>query len=290
MYDITQVQKVGFANGLTHALQQKKSKLEGLVRVVEQTGKETSVDRIGAAKPVKKKGRYPATPYIPTPFDRRWIMSDMYHWADLVDDDDKLRMIDDPTSDLALAAERGMQRIKDDVIIEAAWADVPAGEKSTDGVVSFPPTQIIPNAAAGLTFDKINLAREMLDEAQVDEDDPRIWVCTAQQITNLLNEPKATNADYTTVRHIQEGKFEGTWMGFLWITVPAAKLPKIGQTRMNLAYTKSSLCMCKPKDITSKIDQLPERSYVTQLYAEMRIGACRTEEQGVLKIEVQERA
>lgn len=290
MYDITPAQKVSYQDNVTHALQQKKSKLEAHVRLVEQKGKETSVDRIGATRPVKKTKRYAATPYIPTPWDRRWIMSDIWHWADLVDDDDKLRMIHDPTGDLTMAAVRGFQRTKDDVIIDAAWADVPAGEKATDGVVSFPAEQVIAHGSTALTFAKINLAREMLDEAQVDDDDRRIWVCTAQQITNLLDEPKATNADYTTVRAIQEGKFEGTWMGFLWITIPAPKLPKTGLIRSNLVFTESSLAICKPKELNMKIDQLPQQSYATQLYGEMRIGACRTEEKGVLRVEVQERA
>lgn len=289
-YDVTQAQKVQFQDGLTHRLQQKKSKLEAAVRVVEQKGKETSVDRIGTAKPVKKTTRYADTPFIPTEFDRRWIMSDTYHWSDLVDDDDKLRMIHDPTSELLMAAQMGMERTKDDVIIEAAWASVPAGEKSSDNSIAFPSSQIIAVNATGLTFAKINLAREMLGEAQVPEDDPRYWVCTEQQITNLLDEPKATSGDFVTIGAIQSGKFEGIYMGFNWIILPASKLPKATTTRSNLVFTKSSLAMCKPKDISTKIDQLPQKSYATQIYAEMRIGACRTEELGVLQVNVQERS
>ncbi len=293
-YDVTTAQKVAYQEGMEHALQQKKSKLEATVRVVEQRGKETAVDRVGTAKPVKKTTRYPDTPIMPTAFNRRWIMSDTWQWGDLIDDDDKLKLIHDPTSELAQAGHMGMQRTKDDVIIEAAWATVPAGEKSTDGSVAFPAGQIIPvdegAGATGLTFSKINLAREMLSEAQVPEEDPRYWVCTEQQITNLLNEDKATNADYVTIGAIQSGKFDGTYMGFNWIVVPAAKLPKTSTTRQNLVYTKSSLAICKPKEVMTRIDQRADKSYATQIYAEMRIGACRLEELGVLQVLVKERA
>lgn len=292
MLDITPIMKIGFQDGLTHHLQQKKSKLEATVRVVEQKGKETSIDRIGKSEPVKKTTRYPTTPRVGTDFDRRWIMSDTWQWGDLIDDDDKLRLMGDPTSELAQSAQMGMQRTKDRVILAALPASVPAGEKSTDGSVAFPGTQIIAvgGTPTGLTFAKINLTREMLSEAQVPDDDPRYFVCTEQQITNLLDEPKATSADFVTIGAIQSGKFEGLYMGFNWIVLPAPMLSKTGQVRRNWAYTKSSVAMSKPKDVQSRIDQRPDLSYATQIYAEMRMGAARTEELGVVGVEVQERA
>jgi len=293
MLDITPIMKIGFQDGLTHHLQQKKSKLEATVRVVEQKGKETSIDRIGKSEPVKKTTRYPKTPHVGTDFDRRWIMSDTWQWGDLIDDDDKLRLMGDPTSELAQSAQMGMQRTKDRVILAALPADVPAGEKSTDGIVSWPSAdQLIPvgSTPTGLTFDKVNMTRELLSEAQVPDDDPRYFVCCEQQITNMLNDPKATSADYVTIGAIQSGKFEGIYLGFNWIVLPAPMLSKSGHVRRNWAYTKSSVAMCKPKDIQSKIDQLPQQSYATQVYAEMRLGACRTEERGVVGIDCQERS
>lgn len=64
-----------------------------------------------------------------TPHSRRMVTLSDYEWADLVDDQDKIRMLIDPTSEYAMAASWAFGRSKDDVIIAAALGTAYSGEE-----------------------------------------------------------------------------------------------------------------------------------------------------------------
>ena len=97
-------------------LQQRGSKLRDAVTVGSYTGKAAkSVEQIGAVTAQKRLTRHGDTPMISTPHAARWVFPTDYEWADLIDDQDKLRMLIDPTSpyaqngSLALAAPSTMR-------------------------------------------------------------------------------------------------------------------------------------------------------------------------------------
>jgi len=103
-----------------HLVQQKGSRLESKVRKESQRGKSQFFDRIGTVAAVLRTGRHSSTPQIDTPHSRRMVTLSDYEWADLVDDQDKIRMLIDPTSEYAMAAAWAFGRSKDDVIIANA--------------------------------------------------------------------------------------------------------------------------------------------------------------------------
>ena len=63
-------------------------------------------------------------------------------------------------------------------------------------------------------------------------------MCTAQQVSNLLNDQKVTSADYNTVKALVNGEVN-QYLGFEFIRYEA--LPLATKTRSCIAYAKSGL-------------------------------------------------
>lgn len=93
-----------FNSNVMHLSQQQGSRLERTVKKVGIKGKIEYFDRIGQVAAIKKTGRHSSTPQMDTPHGRRSVTTEDYQWADMIDEEDKIRMLIDPTSDYALEA------------------------------------------------------------------------------------------------------------------------------------------------------------------------------------------
>ena len=96
--------------------QQMGSRLRDAVRLETVVGKNAFIDQIGSVTAQLRSSRHADTPQIDTPHQRRRLSIASYEFADLIDDQDKVRMLIDPTSSYAQAAAAAMGRAMDDVI------------------------------------------------------------------------------------------------------------------------------------------------------------------------------
>ena len=78
--------------------QQMGSRLRPLVRQESHNAEFDFYDRIGPTYAVEILNRHSDTPLVETTHDRRRISLRDYDWADLIDRQDKLKMLADPTS------------------------------------------------------------------------------------------------------------------------------------------------------------------------------------------------
>ena len=108
--------------------QQMGSRLRDAVRIENVVGKNAFIDQIGKATAQLRTSRHADTPQLDTPHARRRLSLASYEYADLIDDQDKVRMLIDPTSFYAQAAAAAMGRAMDDVIIAAALGTASTGE------------------------------------------------------------------------------------------------------------------------------------------------------------------
>ena len=108
--------------------QQMGSLLRDKVRVESVVGKNAFFDQVGSVTAVQKTSRHSDTPQIDTPHARRRVSLSDYEFADLIDNQDKVRMLIDPTSTYAQAAAYAIGRAMDDVIISAALGTAFTGE------------------------------------------------------------------------------------------------------------------------------------------------------------------
>ena len=109
-----------YSSNVQMLVQQKGSVLRGLVLQESVKAKEAYFEQIGSVAAVKKTTRHADTPRVETPHKRRRLTLSTYNWADLIDNDDKVRMLIDPTSEYSMAAAWAMGRAIDEEIVDAA--------------------------------------------------------------------------------------------------------------------------------------------------------------------------
>lgn len=265
-------------------LQQRGSKLRGAVTTGSYTGKAAkAIEQIGAVTAQPRVTRHGDTPLISTPHDARWVFPTDYEWADLIDDQDKLRMLIDPTSPYALNGAYALGRAMDSIIINAALGTAKTGENGTNNTPFDTSNQQVGASAAGLTIAKLREAKKILMENEVDvEMDPLFIAVTAQQLDDLLGTTEVTSADYNTVKALVQGTVD-SFMGFKFIHTELLGVD-VSNNRRVIAWAQSGLHLGLWDDVNSRIDQRADKSYATQVYVKGTFGATRTEEGKVVEI------
>ena len=258
--------------------QQMGSLLRDKVRVESVVGKNAFFDQVGSVTAVLKTSRHSDTPQIDTPHSRRRVSLADYEFADLIDQQDKVRLLIDPTSSYAQAAAMAMGRAMDDVIITAALGTAYTGETGT-GTESVQ-TGVV-KGTTGLTVAKLISAKDLLDKADVDPSIPRHVMCGPEQLGNLLGDSEVTSSDFNTVKALVQGELD-TYLGFKFTVTN--RLPKTGNDRTCIAYAEDGLLLGIGKDISARIDERADKSYATQVYYCQSIGATRMESAKVVPI------
>jgi hypothetical protein len=273
---------IDYKSTVESLLQQRGSKFRMCVMEDSYTGKSgKAVNQIGPVIAQKKTTRHADTPLIETPQDARWVYPEDYEWADLIDDQDKLRIIADPTSPYAINGAMSIGRAIDDAIIAAATGTAKTGE---DGGTStaLPAGQTAATTAGGMTIAKLREAMQLLLAAEVDVDnEPLYCAIGAQQHDDLLGETQAVSLDYTNKPVLVDGRIK-SFMGFNFID--SQRLALSGTDRTAICWAKSGLHLGMWNDINVKISERDDKSYATQVYVKGTFGATRTQEEKVVAI------
>jgi hypothetical protein len=265
-------------------LQQRGSKLREYCSMGSYTGKAAkAVEQIGAVTAQKKTSRHSDTPLISTPHDARWIFPEDFEWADMIDDQDKLRMLIDPTSPYAMNGAYALGRSLDDIIITAALGTAKTGENGSNDTAFATATQQIAVGATGLTVAKLRTAKKILTANEVDVmNDPLYIAVTAQQVDDLLGTTEVTSADFNSIKALVQGDID-SFMGFKFVNIERLGLDGSNDRRC-FAWAKSGLHVGMWNDINTKITERADKSYATQVYVKGTFGATRTDEKKVVEI------
>jgi hypothetical protein len=258
------------------------SLLRDKVRLESVTGKNAFFDQVGAVTAVKRTSRHSDTPQIDTPHARRRVSLVDYEFADLIDEQDKVRLLIDPTSSYAQAAAYAMGRAMDDEIISAAIGTAFTGETGSTSTANA--NQIV-HGSAGLTIAKLRTAKQTLDLNSVDPSIPRHIIVGPKQITDLLGTTEVTSSDFNTVKALANGEIN-QFLGFNFIV--SNRLSLSGTTRSCIAYAQDGIALGVGKDVTARIDERADKGYATQVYYCASFGATRMEEDKVVEVQCTE--
>ena len=264
--------------------QQMGSRLRDAVRVENVVGKNAFIDQIGSATAALRTSRHADTPQMDTPHDRRRLSLADYEYADLVDDQDKVRMLIDPTSSYARAAAAAMGRAMDDVIITAATGTANTGETGSGSATLDATLNSVGSASSndGLTLAKLREAKRKMDLNDVDPSIPRYIAVGPKQIEDLLGDTTVTSSDFNTVKALVQGELD-TFMGFRFIMSNRLTVDS-NDIRKCFAWAEDGLTLGVGKDISARIDERADKGYATQVYYCMSIGSVRMEEDKVVQI------
>lgn len=296
-----------FSSNIFHLAQQKGSRLRAAVRNEMQRGKQAFYERLGATAAIERTGRHQDTPLIETPHSRRAVSLVDYEVADLIDDQDRIRTLINPDSPYAQAMMFALGRAMDDKIITAMQGNAFSGEDGSTSV-ALPDSQKLlsftgsgPVTVATLNLDALRKAKEVLDAAEVDPMHRRYCALNARQLRSLLEETEVTSSDFNTVKALVRGEID-EFMGFTFIRterIPQADADYVAATGLIDAGTNDTtesnadhvLCWAEAgvllsigKDMKARISERDDKSYATQVYACMSIGATRLEEEFVVDI------
>lgn len=280
-------------------MQQMGSRLRPYVRVESQNSEFEFYDRIGQVEAVEVSSRHSDTPLISTPHDRRRCQTKDFDWADLIDRRDKLRMLADPTSAYTKNAVAALGRQFDRQIITAGFGTAFTG-KNGSNAVQFPSTSTIaPNYSddggssnTNLTVGKLRKVRldfDLEEATGVDGEAEVFAAVTAYQINSLLRETEVTNADYNAIKALVHGEVD-QFLGIKFIRVEHTLLPKTGNIRDCLFFTRQGICMGVADEVMVDVGPRRDKRNSVQVYVCGSFGGVRMWEEKVRKVQCDETA
>src|SRR6185312_6609767 len=229
------------------------------------------------------------TPLISTPHSRRQLTMLDYEWADLVDSQDKLRLLINPESNYVIAATNAFGRTMDDIIVAAATGSAYSGQDGATAVVFPIATQVLgssyntTNDGGHMSIPKLLKVKQIFDLADVDPDEPRYAIVSPKQITDMLETTQVTSSDYNTVKALSEGKLD-SYLGFKFVqsnrlaTWSGSQSGFVGSTtsasgdRRCLFYTTNGMGLGIAEDVTTRMSERSDKGYSMQVYMRMTMG------------------
>jgi hypothetical protein len=277
-----------YSANVQHLAQQKGSRLREAVTVETVVGKNAFFEQIGKTAARQRTSRHSDTPRMDTPHARRRVSLTDYDWADLIDNEDRVRMLIDPTSPYSQAAANAMGRAMDEAIVAAADGTAYTG---VDGSTSTSYTAgntidvqvgISPAADTGLNVGKLRAAKQVLDANEADDDD-RFCIINAKQLQNLLGQTEVTSSDYANVKALVNGDVD-TFLGFRFIRTELIGTDSNSDHKV-LYFQKKGMLLGVGQDPMAKISERDDKNYATQVFYSMAIGSTRMQEELVGYIE-----
>jgi len=261
-------------------LQQSDSRFRQRVTTGTHVGKAASiVEQFGSATAILKTGRHSDTPLLDLSQDKRWVFPNDYEWASLIDNQDKLRMIIDPTSPYAMAGANAMNRAMDDVILTAVFGTNFKGENGTTSE-TFDTTNYQVGVNVGGTASALNVAKlqsavqKLLLANKGDLSESINGAISSYEHDSLLKEIQVVNKDYSNSAVLENGRVK-RFMGVDFFLTE--RLNITSGNRLIPIWVKSGVYLGLWNDIDTKVSERADKGYATQVYLCMTLGATRTQ-------------
>ena len=268
-------------------LQQAGSRFRSAVTTDSYTGMGgKAVEQFGPATAQKKVSRHADTPLLDVPQDARWVYPVDYEWASLIDKQDRLRMIVDPTSAYAQNGANAMARAQDDEIISAFFATAYTGQTGST-TEAFDTTNYQVGVDVGGTASALNVAKlqsalqKLMLANKGDIMEPIYCAISSYEHDSLLKEIQVTNREYNSQAVLESGRIK-RFMGFEFIITE--RLGITSGNRLIPAWVKSGMHMGIWDDMNVQVTERADKSYATQVYLAETIGATRLMQGKVIQI------
>jgi hypothetical protein len=285
---ITVASVIEFKTNVELLMQQKDSRLAGKVSTDSYVGKQGSVvEQFGEATAQLRTSRHSDTPLLDLSQDKRWVFPQDFEWASLIDNVDKLRMRISPEGAYTQAAAAGMNRAKDNVIIDAFFASAFKGENGTSADTFDTTTHgvgvDVGGTASGINVAKLQLGLRKLMTANKGELQEETYAAiSSYEHDLLLKEIQIVNKDYNGGAAVLEAGKVKRFMGFDFTITELLDITS--GNRLIPLWVKSGMHLGTWQDLMAKIDQRADKGYSWQVYTSMTIGATRLQAGKVIRV------
>lgn len=267
-------------------LQQENQRLREAVTVGSYVGKQASiVEQFGEATAVEKTNRHADTPLLDVPQERRWVFPRDYEWASLIDAQDKLRLIIEPTSPYARAGAGAMARAMDDEILDKVFGTNYTGETGTTSESFSADYEVgvdIGGTASNLNVAKLQKGLRLLMTAHKgDVTEPVSAAISSYEHDSLLKEVQVHNKDYGGTAVLVDGRVR-RFLGTNFILTE--RLNIVSGDRLIPMWVKSGMHFGIWQDLMVRVSERADKSHAWQVYLCGTFGATRTQPGKVIKI------
>ena len=301
----------GFSESIYMLSQQKTPRLFGRSRVESQSSEVDSYERIAATEANDILDRHGDTVLANAIHSRRQVILEDADWAELIDRQDDIRLLIDPTNAYTMSANMALNRKKDDIFIAAALGISRAGKKGTISVTLPNSQKLVAVDDAGGGSSRFNvftltLMLENFEDNDVDEDTTKYFAWSSKVKQQLLNDTKATSSDFTTVQALVRGDIKN-FMGFIFTR--SQRLPvtsavttfevldgSVGTgagalaagARRCIAWVEDGMISSIGEELFVDVGIRRDKKLAKQIYLSHSVGAVRMEEEKVLEVLVDE--
>jgi hypothetical protein len=282
-FQITEAFVQQYRDNVLILAQQKGSRLREAVAIRDGVvGKRTSFERIGGVSMVKRTTRHADTPLVETPHSRRWCNLEDYEFADLVDDQDRIRLLISPESEYAINAGYAAGRTFDQIIIAAMQGSAVTGEEAT-GTQALPAGQILALGTGGNNKMNVGKLRSIITSfRKANHDMGNLHIAmSAEGFRQLLETTEVTSADFASVKALVNGDINA-FLGLKFHHTEELGFAT-GTQRYALAWNMRSVGLAIGKDVVTRMTERADKSYALQTYLCFTLGAVRIEDTGVVQ-------
>ena len=281
-----------YSSVLELLLQQKMSKLRGLIASGNHVGKQASpVQQVGNVEFRQPEGRFAPIAFQLPNYTRRWVFPNDRDVGVPVDTFDLLRTIIDPKAQLNEAVSAAANRFFDQLIVNCAFASASTGvDASSLSTESWPASTYLVNedfgasATTGLTYRKFIEAKRILRHYENDLDSMSpIMIIGSQQESDLLTQQEVISREYNDKPVVENGVV--TRLAGMNIVV-SERLTYASSVRSCICTMPNGLYLGIWKDMTMSITQRTDLTgHPWQLYAMLSAGATRLELGRVIEVQ-----
>lgn len=286
--------------------QQKQSILRPTVRFETMTGKRMAIERLAPKNPQKRTTRHAPTPVSDASHSRRWLTIVDYEVpADLIDDQDKLRLLIDPQGPYTQNQLSGLRRAQDDEIIAALGATVYVGEEGSSSVTNYAVGECRLVAGDGsivaagsahsdtvatpLSIAKLMTCKQILDDAEIDKDRRRYFVTNPYNINHFMNLTEVKSSDFNTSKPLANGiLYQFAGFTFLESTRLVTDTTE-KDCKKCYAFAEGAISYSAPQEPKVSISIRHDLSDSVQVYCTQTCGAVRNEGPAVVEINLLEK-
>lgn len=256
-------------------------------------GEDLDYKRFGKVKSQQVKGRNPKIEFADADFSNRQMIKERFTVAVPIDASDLRSTLLDPQGPIIRACMAELNRVKDRIVVKAAFADVKTGRDFSNTLTFAQDNGSTVDATAGFTYEKLLEISDNFKKRDVDMGKVGLFI-TEQEHNQIMKETELTSSDFITQKPIPGGVINSA-VGMDMIVFGSAPvnddpiLNVVSTTRDNIAIAmndgSSGICVGMSKDINIKVQERADLIETTQVVATLELGAVRTE--GVLVQKIQ---
>ena len=281
---IKQVTLDAFHQGVTHLVQQRATKLRAWVDDWSPNAETGNWDRLSKGE-VSAKTRKMATPETGRVWSRRTAIASPYNDAEIIEQEDPTRMLEDPKSHIIRSLGYAQGRKMDNIIIQAAIGNATNSVRDNDSSntptqIALPASQIVGDYSTAISFAAVTEIVEKFNTSEL-EDTELVAIVGPRQVRELMNLTEVTSADYVQASALMQRKIVTGWYGMTWIMHNGLNHGATLQTDC-VFMTRDAIGFHIPQDVTTKCLEDPSLSYAWRPYAQFDAGAVRLEEEKVV--------